>query len=216
MEVFTWIKYSLSICLLVSLSEIGLAQLAIAPQVNIALPIGSTLEYGVPQVGYGVEVSYQATSRWQVVAAYDRYQFGLRANRDKLNINGLLATLLNLPEVIQLDLRADLWSGGIRYYWPLTNMSPYLGIDGSTNRITAEGYGVRVSRRYWGVAPVIGIERSVAKQWSVQLETRVQTIFIRENIPFVEEFFSEYLVFVPLRAGVIFRPASATFFRQRK
>ena len=40
--------------------------------------------------------------------------------------------------------------------------APTWGAEGSTNLITAEGFGLRVSRRYWGVAPVVGLEVALA------------------------------------------------------
>ncbi len=158
-------------------------------------------------MGYGLEVGYQVAPRWQIVAAYDRYQFRLGADRERLNINATLVALLNLPETVRLNLTTDTWSGGIRYRWPFAKTTPYLGVDGSTNRVTAEGYGLSIARRYWGVAPVLGIEQTIAHRWSIQVEARVQTVFVQENVPFVEEFFSEYLAFVPLRVGVVFRPS---------
>ncbi len=62
-----------------------------------------------------------------------------------------------------------------------------------------------MSRRYWGVAPVVGVEVSVAPRWSLRADTRLQTIFIEEDIPFVEEIIDETLVFVPLQVGVVFQ-----------
>lgn len=205
------LKSFFTVCVLSILPGIGIAQVSLAPQANFAPTMGYTREYGSSRMGYGLEAGYQATPRWQIVVAYDRYRFGLSAGRERLNINATLAALLNPPETILLDLTTDTWSGGVRYRWPLAKTTPYVGVDGSTNRITAEGYGLRISRRYWGVAPVLGVERSVAKRWSVQLDARLQTIFIQENIPFVEEFFRKYLVFVPIRVGVVFRPSISLF-----
>ena len=202
-----WLKPFFNVCLLGILPGIGIAQVSLAPQANFAPTMGYTQEYGSPLVGYGLEAGYQITPRTQIVVAYDRYRFGLSAGRERLNINATLAALLNLPETIRLDLTTNTWSGGVRYRWLLAKTTLYVGVDGSTNRITAAGYGLSISRRYWGVAPVLGVEQSVAKRWSVQLDTRVQTVFIREDIPFVEKFFNRYLVFVPIRVGVVFRPS---------
>ena len=113
--------------------------------------------------------------------------------------------LLNLPELLSLDLTATSWNGGVRFSWPLRRITPYVGAEGSTNLITAAGFGLEVSRRYWGVAPVVGLEVSVAPRWSLRADTRLQTIFIEENIPFVEDIIDETLVFVPLQLGVVYR-----------
>ena len=96
-------------------------------------------------------------------------------------------------------------NGGVRFSWPLRHITPYIGAEGSTNRITAAGYGLKVSRRYWGVAPVVGVEVSVAPRWSLRADTRLQTIFIEEDIPFVEDIIDETLMFVPLQVGVVYR-----------
>lgn len=181
------------------------AQLSITPQFNIALPVGDTEEYGNPRVGYGLEVGYQLTKHFGVVVAYDRYRFELQSDREDFNINSLIVSLFNLPELLSLDLTAVSWNGGVRFSWPLRHVTPYLGAEGSTNRITAEGFGLKVSRRYWGVAPVVGVEVSVAPRWSLRADTRLQTIFIEEDIPFVEDIIDETLVFVPLQVGVVFR-----------
>jgi hypothetical protein len=39
----------------------------------------------------------------------------------------------------------------------------------------------------------------------LRADTRLQTIFIEEDIPFVEDIIDETLMFVPLQVGVVFR-----------
>lgn len=167
--------------------------------------MGDTREYGNPRVGYGLEVGYQFTKHFSAVVAYDRYRFELRSGREDFNINATIVSLLNLPELLSLDLTAASWNGGVRFSWPLRHVTPYFGAEGSTNLITAAGYGLEVSRRYWGVAPVVGVEVSVAPRWRLRADTRLQTIFIRDDIPFVEDIIDETLVFVPLQAGIVYR-----------
>ncbi len=190
--------------LLASLSS-ARGQLSITPQFNTALPVGDTREYGNPRVGYGLEIGYQFSKHLGVVVAYDRYRFELQSDRENFNINDLIVSLLNLPEQLSFDLTAASWNGGLRFSWPLRHITPYIGAEGSTNLITAAGYGLEVSRRYWGVAPVVGLEVSVAPRWSLRADTRLQTIFIRDNIPFVEDIIDETLVFVPLQVGIVYR-----------
>ena len=191
--------------LLVCSSVPAQAQLSITPQFNTALPVGDTEEYGNPRAGYGLEVGYQLSKHFGVVVAYDRYRFELQSDLENFNINSLIVSLLNLPELLSLDLTAVSWNGGVRFSWPLRHVTPYLGAEGSTNLITAEGFGLRVSRRYWGVAPVVGVEVALAPRWSLRADTRLQTIFIEEDIPFVEDIIDETLMFVPLQVGVVYR-----------
>lgn len=183
----------------------GLAQLSVTPQFNTALPVGDTRAYGNPRPGYGLEVGYQITKHFGMVVAYDRYRFELQSDLEDFNIPPLIVSLLNLPELLSLDLTAASWNGGVRFSWPLRYITPYVGAEGSTNLITAEGFGLEVSRRYWGVAPVVGVEVSVAPRWRLRADTRLQTIFIRDNIPFVEDIIDETLVFVPLQVGIVYR-----------
>lgn len=196
---------SLIAFLLVVLSVPAWAQLSITPQFNTALPVGDTREYGNPRTGYGLEVGYRLTEHWGVVVAYDRYRFELVAGLEDFNINATIVSLLNLPDLLSLDLTASSWNGGLRYALPLGYVTPYLGVEGSTNLITARGFGLEVSRRYWGVAPVVGVEVALAPRWSLRADTRLQTIFIRDDIPFVDELIDETLMFVPLQVGVVFR-----------
>ncbi len=181
------------------------AQLSITPQFNTALPVGDTEEYGNPRVGYGLEIGYQITKRFGVVVAYDHYRFELQSDREDFNISSTLVALFSIPELISLDLVAASWNGGVRFSLPLRHITPYIGAEGSTNLITAAGYGLKVSRRYWGVAPIVGVELTLAPRWGVRADTRLQTIFVEENIPFVEDIIDEILVFVPLQVGVVFR-----------
>jgi hypothetical protein len=194
--------------LLLGLSGPGRAQLSITPQLNTALPVGDTREYGNPRAGFGLEVGYQLSKHWGVVAAYDRYRFELTAGPEEFNISSsdpIIAALLNLSNLLSLDMTADSWNGGLRFSVPLRSLTPYVGVEGSTNLITARGLGLEVSRRYWGVAPVVGLEITVAPRWRLRADTRLQTIFIRDDIPFVDELVDETLMFVPLQAGVVYR-----------
>ncbi len=199
-----WLRFIFGTGLLLA-THAAHAQLSITPQFNTALPVGDTEEYGNPRAGYGLEVGYQLTEHVGVVVAYDRYRFELQSDLENLNINSLIVSLLNLPELLSLDLTASAWNGGVRFSWPLRRVMPYIGVEGSTNQITAAGFGLKVSRRYWGVAPVVGVEVSVAPRWSLRADTRLQTIFIEEDIPFVEDIIDETLTFVPLQVGVVYR-----------
>ena len=199
------LPYFLTASLIVSLSAPTRAQLSITPQFNTALPVGDTREYGNPRTGYGLEVGYQLSKHFGVVVAYDRYRFELQSDLEDFNINSTIVSLFNLPDLLSLDMTAASWNGGVRFSWPLRHVTPYLGAEGSTNLITAEGFGLRVSRRYWGVAPVAGVEVALAPRWSLRADTRLQTIFIEEDIPFVEDIIDETLMFVPLQVGVVFR-----------
>ena len=199
------LRYLLWVSLLMGTLPSAWAQFSITPQVNTALLVGSTQDYGTPRIGYGLEAGYRVAEHWGIVAAYDRYRFELEAGLEDINVNPTLIVLLNLLEPITLDLTAASWSGGIRYLAPFQKITPYAGVEASTNRITARGYGLSVSRRYWGIAPVIGVEYSVAPRWSLRADTRLQTIFIREDIPFVENIIDKNLIFVPIQMGVVFR-----------
>lgn len=180
----------------------GYAQVTITPQFNTALPVGDTREYGQPRAGYGLEVGYRLARHWGVVAAFDRYRFDLEAAPELLDINGLITLLL--PAQIELDLTANSWNGGFRYIIPWNNLTAYVGVEGSTNRVTANGYGLSLSRTYWGIAPVLGAELLLAPRWGVRLDTRLQMIFVQEDIPLVEDLINERIMFVPLQAGVVF------------
>ena len=199
----SWRKYALIGGLLLGAALPVWAQLTLTPRVNEPLPLGSTREYGTPRVGYGLEVGYRFLAHWRIVVAYDQYRFGLHTGLDKLNVNATLARLLNLPETVTLDLSAGTWSGGLHYLFPLSHWTPYLGVEGSTNRIEAYGYGLSVSQRYGGLAPVLGVECSLTPRWSVRLDTRLQTVFIRNDIPFVDQVIDRHLTFIPIQVGVV-------------
>lgn len=186
----------------------GSAQLSLVPQLNTGLPVGNIREYGTPRVGYGAEAGYQFAYRWDATVAYDLYLFELSAGLDDLNINATLAALLNLPETFTLDLTVDAWRGGLRYSVPFPRFIPFAGIAASTNLITVRGYGLSISRRYWGISPILGLEWLMAPRWSVQTEAHLQTIFIRDQIPFVAEIIEEYLVYIPIHMGVRFQLAT--------
>lgn len=194
-------KYGLFL-LLAGGSLPGFAQLSITPQFNTALPIAETRDYGTPRTGYGLEVSYQIAKRWEAVVAFDRYRFRLEADHELLDVNGLLALIL--PERIDVDLVANSWNGGLRYCIPLDKLTAYVGIEGSTNRITASGYSITVARTYWGIAPVLGVALSLAPRWSIRADTRLHTIFVQEDIPFVGDLIGERITFVPLQAGLVY------------
>ena len=199
------IRFTLGLGLIIAPLFLAQAQLSITPQFNTALPVGDTREYGNPRTGYGLEVGYQLSKHFGVVVAYDRYRFELQSDLENFNINSTIVSLFNLPDLLSLEMTAASWNGGVRFSWPLRHVTPYLGAEGSTNLITAEGFGLRVSRRYWGVAPVVGVEVALAPRWSLRADTRLQTIFIEEDIPFVEDIIDETLMFVPLQVGVVFR-----------
>ena len=196
-------KCLLTTGLLVGLIVPGWAQVTLTPQVNIPLPVGPTREYGTPLVGYGLEAGYQVFPHWRVVVAYDRYRFELNTGLENLDVNPTVIALLNLPKTITLDLSADSWNGGIRYLIPFSRLTSYLGAEVSTNRITAQGYGLSIAQRYWGIAPVIGAEWTLTPRWSTRVDTRLQTIFIREDIPFVEQVIDRHLIFIPIQVGVV-------------
>lgn len=199
------LKYILAVGLVAVIYLPGLAQFSIAPQLNLGLPAGNAQAYATPRLGYGIEAGYQLADRWSATAAYDLYAFEVGANLDELDLNPVLDALLNLPETVSLDLSVSSWSGGIRYSIPYFKVVPFIGITASTNNIKVSGYGLNISRRYRGLAPVIGLEWPLASRWSVQTAARLQTIFLREDIPFVEDIIKEHLVFVPIQAGLVFQ-----------
>ena len=199
-----WLRFIVGTGLLLA-THVAQAQLSITPQFNTALPVGDTEEYGNPRAGFGLEVGYQLTEHFGMVAAYDRYRFELLTGLEDFNIDPLIISLFNLSDLLSFDLTASTWNGGVRFSWPLRYVTPYIGAEGSTNLITAAGYGLKVSRRYWGVAPVVGVEVTLAPRWSLRADTRLQTIFIEEDIPFVEDIIDETLMFVPLQVGLVYR-----------
>ena len=196
-------KHLVVLGLIVSLAAPAWAQITLTPQSNIPLPVGPTREYGTPRIGYGLEGGYQVFPHWGAVVAYDRYRFELTTGLENLNVNSIIIALLNLPETISLDLTADSWSSGIRYRLPFSRLTPYLGVEASTHRITARGYGLSVSQRYWGIAPVIGAEWVLTSRWSTRVDTRLQTIFVREDIPFIGQVIDRHLIFIPVQVGVV-------------
>ena len=189
--------------LFVGLAAPGWAQITLTPRINFPPPVGPTREYGAPLVGYGIETGYRVFPHWGVIVAYDRYRFDLNTNLENLNVDPAVITLLSLPEIITLNLSAGSWNGGIRYLVSFSRLTAYLGAEVSTNRITAEGYGLRVFQRYWGVAPVLGAELALAPHWSARLDTRLQTIFVRGDIPFVDRLIDRDLIFAPIQLGVV-------------
>nr|WKN37846.1 porin family protein [Tunicatimonas sp. TK19036] len=198
-------KYILAAGLVVGAWLPGIAQFSIAPQLNMGVPVGNAQAYATPRLGYGAEVGYQLAERWSATVAYDLYAFEVGANLEDLDISPALLRLFNLPERFTLDLKSSSWSGGFRYSLPYFKVIPFVGVVGSTNDIKVSGYGLSISRSYWGVAPVLGVQWPLAPRWSLQADARVQTIFLQEDIPFVENIIKEHLVFVPIHAGVVFQ-----------
>ena len=179
------------------------AQFFVVPQVNVGVPVGTAQEHATSRVGFGAQAGYQLSPRWSIVAGFDQYRFDVSADLDDLvEINSFVSNLLNLPEALGVDMTAQTWSGGFRYSVPFKGIIPFIGVSGSTNQLTVEGFGINISRRYWGVAPVIGAQLPLTDRWSLQADARVQTIFIRDNIPLVQEVVKEHLVYVPLQLGV--------------
>ena len=178
------------------------AQINLTPRLNIPLPVGATREYGTPHWGYGGTVGYQFFPHWEALAAYDRYRFELNTSLKNLNVDPNLIILLNLPETITLSLSSDTWNSGVHYRRSFARLSAYVGAEISTNRIVAEGYGIRIIRHYWGLAPVVGADWMFTARWGAHVDTRLQTIFTRQDIPFVNQVIDEYLMFLPIQAGI--------------
>ena len=196
-------KYALLFGVIIVGAVPGWAQVTLIPRANVPVPVGPTRDYGTPRIGYGAEAGYWLTSHWGVAFAYDRYRFALRTGIENVDIDSIVVALLNLPEVIALDLRSDSWNGGVRYRTTFSRLTAYVGAEVSTNRITAEGYGISLSQRYWGLAPVVGAEWRLTSRWSGRIDTRLQTIFVRNDIPFVEEVIDRYLIFIPVQIGIV-------------
>ena len=177
----------------------------IVPQVNAGLSVSTARDYATPKLGYGVQIGYRLSNQWSTVAGYDIYRFNVDAPLDRLS--GTAATILslfNLPNVVPLDMNIQVWNAGFRYVVPYSGFIPFIGLSASTNLLKAEGFGLSISRRYWGVAPIIGAELPLTSRWSIQADARIQTIFIRGDIPFIDEVVKEHLVFIPVQAGVVF------------
>ncbi len=200
------LKYILTISLVIGLAQSASAQFSIAPQVNTSVPVGSIDEYTNPRLGYGLQAGYDIWGSWTVTAAYHEYHLELTAELSDLDISEDILELLNLPEVLLFDLQVNSWNGGIRYQIPAQHIAPYLEIIASTNRISAEGLGLSVDRRYWGVAPVIGTEWHITDRWGMQANVRFQAIFTRgDALPLVGELIEDNIFFIPAQLGVVYR-----------
>lgn len=202
-------RWALSVTLLSLIPQPVAAQFFIVPQVNTDLPVGTAQEYASSRIGYGVQAGYQLTPRWDVVASFDLYRFDVSASLDELIDGGSsILDFLNLPSALSVDMNAHTWSGGVRYSVPYKVLSdrgiiPFIGLSASTNRLTVEGLGISISQRYWGLAPIIGTELLLSDYWGIQMDVRLQTIFI-DDIPFVQEVVKEHLVFIPVQLGVVY------------
>ncbi len=202
----TVLKFVLAFGLMLAIDQTSLAQsFFIVPQASVGLPVSTARDYATPRLGYGAQVGYRIGNRWSAVAGYDIYRFEVDAPLDQLS--GTAATILslfNLPNVLSLDMNIQAWNAGFRYVLPYSGFIPFIGLSASTNLLEAEGLGLSISRRYWGVAPIIGAELPLTDRWSLQADARVQTIFIRGDIPFIEEVVKEHLVFIPVQIGMVF------------
>ena len=187
---------------MLTLTGPGTAQIILSPRLNAPLPVGSVHKYGSPRLGYGAELEYAVSSHWKVAAAYDQYRFRLKAPLRNLDLDSAAIALLNLPETITLELSSGSWSTGIRYQESFSRFSSYAGVEVSTNRVVARGYGVRIIRRYWGLAPVVGARWMITPRWGLHGAGRLQTIFTRNDIPFVNEVIDRYLAFISVHLGV--------------
>jgi len=176
----------------------------VAPQVNVGLSVATARDYANPEVGYGLQLGYRLINRWMVVAGYDHYRFSVDAPISRLaNVSPIFANP-GFPEILPLDMNNQAWNTGVRYTLPYSRLIPFIGLSASTNLLEVEGFGLSISRRYWGVAPIIGAELPITSRWSLQADARLQTIFVRGNIPFFQEVVKEHFVFIPVQAGVVF------------
>ncbi len=199
------LSYVLAFGLVPIVGKASLAQsFFVAPQINASLSIGTAQDYATPKVGYGAKIGYQVINRWSIIAGYDTYRFNVDAPVGRLSNIASILSLLDLPDVLPIDMNTQVWNAGFRYAIPYQGIVPFIGLSASTNSLDVEVLGLSVSRRYWGVAPIIGIELPLANRWSLQADTRVQTIFIRGDIPFVDDVVKEHLVFIPIQTGVVF------------
>jgi len=200
----TLARWALLVVLAASLSLPVTAQFFVVPQVSTDLPVGNAKEYASSRMGYGVQAGYQLNQRWSAVAGFDVYRFDVSANLDELIEGGsALLEFLNLPDALSVDMNSQTWNAGLRYSISYKGVIPFVGFSASTNRLTVEGLGISISRRYWGIAPIIGIEWPLSDHWGMQADARLQTIFIND-IPFVQEVVKEHLVFIPLQLGVVY------------
>ncbi|MEM9831418.1 MAG: outer membrane beta-barrel protein [Bacteroidota bacterium] len=200
------LKRLLGICLMTGLAQSASAQFMVSPQVNSSIPVGSIDEYTTPSLGYGLQVGYNVWDSWAVTAAYNEYHLDLTARIDDLNINEDIIEFLNLPETLLFDLQVNSWNGGIRYQVPNLRVAPYFEITASTNQISAEGLGLSLARRYWGVASAVGAEWHITDRWGVQANVRFQAIFTQgDALPLVGELIEDNIFFIPAQLGMVYR-----------
>lgn len=198
-------KFGWAVVLAVGTGLPVVAQLSVTPQANISLPVSHTRDYATPRTGYGLELGYRLADRWSLTAAYNIYRLKASAELEDINISSTLVSLLNLPESFDLELQISSWSGGIRYLIRIPKVTPFLGAAISSNHIAVDGYGLSLERRYWGIAPALGLEWPFAPRWSLETSARAQTVFVREKIPIVDQLIQKHIGFVSVQAGLVFR-----------
>ncbi len=182
------------------------AQFTLSPHISPVFPVGPVNNYVSTGLGYGAELTYAISDRVRLGIAYDRYRFDL--NTKNLRLGNIDLGGLNLGGLLRgLDFKFNVTpvTGTFQYLFPGEKIQPYVGLEAGVYYISASGFGLDITRQYFGAAPVAGLLYPVSDRLDLFANAKVQTIFIKENVPVINEGVDQYLLFVPVNVGISFR-----------
>lgn len=195
--------YLATLLLLIGVFSPSFAQLSVGPRANMGILLGPADDYADPQIGYGIEANVHVSDQLSAGLAIDRYIFQLDISSLDLNV-GDFVDIGNLLRNVPINFTIVPVVAGFRYTLPGEKFRPYIGIEGGLHYITAEGLGLEISRRFWGIAPVVGGLIPLSDRFGIFANAKLQWIMARDRVPIIGQELEEELVFMPLQAGLLF------------
>ncbi len=195
-------KLLLTICILVGIHAVSQAQLSVSPHISPTFPIGPVNNYVNTGMGYGAELMYSIDGKWKIGAGIDRYHFNLDIDPLGLDLGGILDDILGN---IDFDFNVVPITGIVQYMLPASGVHPYVGIEAGAYNITAKGFGFDITRTYFGLAPTVGLIYPVSDVLDVYASAKLQTVFVQESVPILENRLNEHLMMIPINLGVSFK-----------
>lgn len=177
------------------------AQFSISPHVAPAFPIGPVNNYVGTGIGFGAEAAYTINDQWRIGAAINRYHFNLDIKPSGFDLGNFI-DLDNILGNLNFDFNIVPITGTVQYILPGKVLIPYVGVEAGVYNISASGFGLNITRSYFGLAPAIGVLYPVNDHLDVYANTKLQTVFVKESVPILENNLDEYLLFIPINIGV--------------
>lgn len=197
-------KIVLTICILIGIYFASQAQFSISPQVSPAFPVGPVNNYVDTGIGFGAEATYTINDQWRIGAAINRYHFNLDIQPFGFDLGNFI-DLENILGNLNFDFNIVPITGTVQYILPGGVILPYVGVEAGVYNISARGFGLDITRSYFGLAPAIGVLYPMNDRLDLYANTKVQTVFVKESVPVLKDNLDEYLLFIPINVGVSFK-----------